>query len=263
MRYATFMDIVEQQSGLSRPESDRATRAVLETLSERITRGEALDIAAFLPEPLQAWLTWAPEPAEPFGLDEFIRRVAKRANLDRAEAAAATEAVFAALGQAVAPGELRDMAAQLPREYDRLLAIAGAGRRTEPDDLDLVGQVAALGGLDRDVAARAAEAVLEVLGERISAGEAEDFEPDLPAELREALRRGYGRKPAAVPMPAGEFVRRVAELEGVSPHEAEQHVRAVFAALRKLLPDKEFADLAAQLSRDYEELLTPSAAPAA
>jgi uncharacterized protein (DUF2267 family) len=255
MRYATFMSIVEQEAGISREQAERATRAVLETLSERLTRGEALDIAAFLPELLRPWLTWAPEPAERFDLETFLRRVASRAQLDESRALAVTEAVFAALGAAVAPGELRDMAAQLPRDYDGLLDAAGVGRRRLPGDDDLVRRVIELTRLDNEDAARATEAVLEVLGERISAGEVEDIEPQLPLYLRPALRRGLDRHREAVTMSRDEFIARVSELEDASLEEAERHVHAVFTALRDVVGEKEFSDVVAQLSDDYAPLL--------
>jgi uncharacterized protein (DUF2267 family) len=54
MRYGSFSRIVEPMAGVSRGEADRAARAVLRTLAERVTRGEADDIAAFLPTALGA-----------------------------------------------------------------------------------------------------------------------------------------------------------------------------------------------------------------
>ncbi|HWF33941.1 MAG TPA: DUF2267 domain-containing protein, partial [Solirubrobacteraceae bacterium] len=116
MRLASFLEIIEENAGLTPPEAERAARATLSTLGERITRGEADDIAAFLPRELREALTSAPEPAEPFGLDEFLRRVAEREGVDEETALSHARAVFVALGQAVAGGELRDMAAQLPKD---------------------------------------------------------------------------------------------------------------------------------------------------
>jgi uncharacterized protein (DUF2267 family) len=162
MRYATFLSTVEQVGGLTREQAERAIEATLRTLAERITGGEARDVAAFLPEEVRPFLTETREEAEPFDVDEFHRRVAEREGVDRRTAAAHARAVFVALGVAVAPGELRDMVAQLPRDFEPLLQAAGVGRRRaarEPYDLAL--RVAELTGLDRDQARRAAEAVLE------------------------------------------------------------------------------------------------------
>jgi uncharacterized protein (DUF2267 family) len=257
MRYATLLDIVQQTAGVTRPEAERAIRAVLPVLAERITGGEADDIAAFLPHEVRPLLTPMHEPAAAFDLDEFHRRIAQRLGGDEQAAHEAARAVFTALGFAVAPGELRDMVAQLPKDYAPLLNAAGIGRRMADDD-DLVANVARRAGLDPDRARGATEAVLETLGERISAGEVKDLEEELPARLAPALERGLEHSRAARRMGADEFVATVAAREGVDPEAARDHTRAAFAALRDYVTDEEFADLVAQLSKDYEPLLTPA-----
>jgi uncharacterized protein (DUF2267 family) len=228
---------------------------VLETLAERITGGEARDIAVFLPKELRGILESALEPAEGFGLEEFLRRVADREGVDERTAAEHARAVFTALGLAVAPGELRDMAAQLPREFEPLLQAAGLGRERAMQDPDLVETVARLAHLDRDEARRATEAVLEALAVRISNGEVEDLKQELPVDLHPALDRGLSESTAAVPISMDEFLRRLAEREGVSREEVEQHARAVFAALREVVSSKEFSDVVSQLPHEYAPLL--------
>lgn len=255
MRYAPFVETVEQAAGISRPEADRAIRATLETLAERITRGEAADVASFLPPELRGLLTNVPEPAEAFDLEEFVRRVAERERVSPEEAREHVRAVFVALGLAVAPGELRDMLAQLPRDYEPLLRAAGLWRRISRPRDDVVDRVAGIAGLDRDTARRATEAVLETLAIRISAGEVEDLERELPYDLHAALERGLAQSGAAKTMSADEFIAMVADREGVDIDEAEDHARAVFAALRDVVTGREFSDMAAQLSQDYARLL--------
>jgi uncharacterized protein (DUF2267 family) len=256
MRYATFMRLVEEGTGLLRPEAERAAHAVLRVLARRITLGEADDIAAFLPPEFRHDLTDTPEPAERFDVDEFARRVAELEGVDERTALEHARAVFRALGQAVAPGELRDMAAQLPADYEPLLREADIGRRAPPDPDDVVARVARTLRIDPDRAQAATDAVLETLAIRISAGEVEDLIAELPGDLRPPLERGVREQREAVPMTADEFVARVAEREGVSLEDAEAHARAVFAALRDVISSKEFEDMAAQLSSDYEVLLT-------
>jgi uncharacterized protein (DUF2267 family) len=255
VRHATFIRTIEQAAGILPEEAERAARATLETLGERITGGEAEDIARFLPRELRPILESASALAEPFDMEEFVRRVARREGVDEATARLHARAVFVALGRAVAPGELRDMAAQLPKDFDELLRAAGEGGDLAVRDPDLIGRVAELTGLDREQARRAAEAVLETLAVRISAGEVEDFLADLPRDLQPAIERGLAESRSATVMTADEFVARVAQREGVSLEEAEQHVRAVFHVLREVLTGKEFSDVAAQLSRDYAPLL--------
>jgi uncharacterized protein (DUF2267 family) len=258
MRYATFLDIIEKTGGLTPPEAERAARAVLETLAERITGGEARDVAVFLPRELRGLLESGPEPAEGFGLDEFLRRVAEREGVDQETAEEHARAVFTALGVAVAPGELRDMVAQLPRDFTPLLRAAGIGREIAMAEPDFLSRVAALTGLDHDSARRATDAVLETLAVRISNGEVEDLKEDLPRELHPALDRGLAESTAAVPMSMDEFLRRVAEREGVTRLEAEDHTRAVFAALREAVSSKEFSDVVSQLPNDYARFLVPA-----
>jgi uncharacterized protein (DUF2267 family) len=256
MRYATFIGVVEQAAGISRAEAQRAVEATLGTLAERITGGEARDIALFLPEEVRRPLQSAPEPAEAFDLEAFLHRVAEREQVDPETAAEHARAVFEALGLAVAPGELRDMLAQLPGDFAPLLRAAGIGRRrVTSDEPDFVGRVAAVAGLDRTRARRATEAVLETLAARISAGEVEDLMPELPPDLVPALERGLAESRAAKLMTSDEFIATVADREGVDIDDAERHVRAVFAVLREVVSGKEFSDMAAQLSEDYLPLL--------
>jgi uncharacterized protein (DUF2267 family) len=164
--------------------------------------------------------------------------------------------VFVALGVAVAPGELRDMAAQLPKDFEPLLRAAGVGRRRatrEPYDLTL--RVAELAGIEREQARKATEAVLETLAVRISAGEVEDLRKEIPRNLHHALDRGLRERRDAVPMNLDEFLDHIAEREGINRDDALDHTRAVFAALREMITSKEFRDMAAQLPNEYAPLL--------
>jgi uncharacterized protein (DUF2267 family) len=257
MGQATFLEAVEQTAGVSREEAERAVRATLRTLAERITRGEADDIAACLPREFRALLTSVPEPAESFGLDEFVRRVADLEGVDEATASRHVEAVFRALGQAVTPSELRDMAAQLSRDFDPLLKAARIDREPERAPADpLVRRVAEIASVDPPAARRAVEAALETLAVRISEGEVEDLMDRVPDDLIPALVRGLAESRQATRMPLGEFLDRVAEREGVEHEEAERHARAVFAALRQFVPGKEIHDVESELPAEYAPLFS-------
>jgi uncharacterized protein (DUF2267 family) len=52
-----------------------------------------------------------------------------------------------------------------------------------------------------------------------------------------------------------EFLRRVAEREGVSVEVAERHARAVFAALGRAVPAGEIRDMVSELSSDFAPLV--------
>jgi uncharacterized protein (DUF2267 family) len=121
MNYETFIDNVAQRAGVSAEQAEIHTRATLQTLADRLTAGEALDLAAQLPKPLQMALRQRTETAERFGLAEFSRRVRERAGIDEAAATNGIRAVFATMREAVTSGEFDDVLAQLPREFAELV----------------------------------------------------------------------------------------------------------------------------------------------
>jgi uncharacterized protein (DUF2267 family) len=254
-----FITTIEQHARLSFDEAQRAAQAVLQTLAERLSAGEARQIAAQLPPEDAPWLGDG-GPAQPMHADEFVRRVAGREGVDEESAERHIRAVFAALGRSVSRKELADMASELPKDFEPLVAPAWGARyestRTEilPAETFLR-RVADRAGLDEAGARRATDAVLETLAERISHGEVDDLAALLPVELHPALRRGDAESNrAATKMSLARFVERVAQREGVTPDEAQEHARAVFATLREAVGEKEFTDVTDQLPRDYAVL---------
>jgi uncharacterized protein (DUF2267 family) len=121
MKYDEFIDGVADRAGLSSDEAIVLTDAVLVTLAERISGGEARDLASQLPQELQDPLLSADEPAEPFGLVEFVRRVGDRAGVDDIDALDGVRAVLGTIGQAITTGEFEDTMAQLPQEFRELV----------------------------------------------------------------------------------------------------------------------------------------------
>jgi uncharacterized protein (DUF2267 family) len=90
-------------------------------LADRLTAGEAHDVASQLPKPMKEWLIPGVPEAERFGVDEFIRRVSDRARVPPEEARRAVKAVFTTLHEAITTGEFKDMLSQLPDEYLELV----------------------------------------------------------------------------------------------------------------------------------------------
>ena len=109
-------------------------------------------------------------------------------------------------------------------------------------------------GIGWDKAERAAQATLETLAERVSAGVARDLAARLPVAERRWLRP----QGDAQPLDPVAFVRRVAEREETDPATAEAHVRAVFLALARLLTEHELGELVAELTKNYDALLGPA-----
>jgi uncharacterized protein (DUF2267 family) len=128
MNYDTFVDQVAQRTRTESEQAVRLTRAVLETLAERLTGGEVLDLAAQLPRPLQLVLKPSPrtESADRFGAAEFVARVALRGGVEEPAARDAVRAVFTTLREAISGGEFDDVVTQMPREYRSLVEPAMA-----------------------------------------------------------------------------------------------------------------------------------------
>ncbi|RKN48545.1 DUF2267 domain-containing protein [Micromonospora endolithica] len=126
MNYDTFVDQVARRTGRSAEQAVELTRATLETLADRLTGGEILDLAAQLPAPLQVVVKGGAEAADRFGAQEFLERVAFRARVDEATARDGTRAVFVTLREAITGGEFDDVAVQFPRDYRDLVEPAMA-----------------------------------------------------------------------------------------------------------------------------------------
>jgi uncharacterized protein (DUF2267 family) len=253
MDYERFITIVEQGAGIGREEAVRAAQATLQTLAERIDRGEARDLADELPAELAPWIATT-TPPEGFDLDEFVRRVAEREGVDEATAERHARVVFDAMGRAISPKELFEMLAELPVEYAPMLPrgpyvdVISAERFWR--------RVAERAGADDETARRATDAVLETLAERIAGGEVQDLIDHLPIPLHPPLRRGREHSGGkALRMSLDEFLDRVMEREGVDSERAIDHTRAVLATLREAVGD-EFLDVRVQLPADYEPVLT-------
>jgi uncharacterized protein (DUF2267 family) len=126
MRYEAFLGAVSQRASIPSSRAERATRATLETLAERLTSGESLDLAAQLPKPMSTALRPPTEAAQKFGADEFVRRVADRIGSDERQARNVVRAVFATMRESISSGEFDDILAQLPRDFCGMVDLAGS-----------------------------------------------------------------------------------------------------------------------------------------
>jgi uncharacterized protein (DUF2267 family) len=241
---------VASAAGIDRDQAERATRAVLHTLAERLSVGEARDLAERLPAPLSGWLYTTTGP-EPFRYDEFLRRVAEREGTDVGTAARDARAVFWALGETVGRDEIEDLAAELPHDFAEVVAEARGRFGPDVDADAFIAEVAARAEVSPEVARRVTDAVLETLAERISGGEVDDLVSLLPSALRAPLERGKARSRQARRLSLDEFLKRVGRRLGVSPLQARRHVEAVFGALRDSLPNDEWLDVLAELPGEY------------
>lgn len=126
MNYSDFIGEVQHRLEMgTQGEAVRATRAVLETLGERLQEGEASDLAGPLPMEIDYYLESA-HHGQRFDYDEFVERVADRANLDRSDANHYGQIVVGLVSELVSRAEVEEVRAGLTTDYDDLFALIDA-----------------------------------------------------------------------------------------------------------------------------------------
>ena len=123
MQHDRFVGLVQDRAQLgARDAAESATRATLETLGARLDAGMAENLAAQLPPEIGLHLREADDQAEPFGLDEFRRRLAQRetSNVDEATAESHARVVFSVVEEAITGDALDRARQQLPPEFSEL-----------------------------------------------------------------------------------------------------------------------------------------------
>jgi uncharacterized protein (DUF2267 family) len=116
-----FLTSVAQRANVEPDTARVLASATLTTLAERISGGEARDLAAQLPRTAQDPLRSGAEDAEAFDADEFVRRVGDRTHFEPGPAEDAARAVLVTVREAVSPGEFDDVTSQLPQDYRALV----------------------------------------------------------------------------------------------------------------------------------------------
>ncbi|MCU1350805.1 MAG: hypothetical protein JWM05_14 [Acidimicrobiales bacterium] len=251
MDHEQLVDLIRRQGFDSPDAAAQALHATLQTLGERISKEEAQDLAAELPDEDAAWV-FSDRHGQRFDVDELVARIARGEGVDLATAERDARIVANVLRRTVRADEIEDLRSQLPQDIRTLFD----GVHVE-DAAELIRAVAERAGIDAKRARRVTETVLEALAGRLPRGEVDDLITRLPLELHPALQRGRLAENGVVPaLPVDEFVGRVASREGVSVRETLRHVRAVLAALRNAVGD-EFFDVAVELPPDYQRALLP------
>jgi uncharacterized protein (DUF2267 family) len=129
LKYDEFIGQVRHRARLaSHAEAERATRATLETLAERLAGGEAHDLASQLPPELARYLE---EPDAGIGakltLDAFFELVSAREGVDLPDAEFHARVVIGVLTEAVSVGEIKDVRVQLPAAFAQLFHVENEG----------------------------------------------------------------------------------------------------------------------------------------
>ncbi|HSO28044.1 MAG TPA: DUF2267 domain-containing protein [Anaerolineales bacterium] len=127
MQYDEFVGKVQERARLaSSGEAVRAIRATLETLDQRLNPGEAQDLAAQLPREIGAFFGGS-QQAETFNLNHFFELVSAKEEVDLPDAVHHARAVIAVLQDAATQGEMANVRAQLPDDWDQLFAAGSEG----------------------------------------------------------------------------------------------------------------------------------------
>lgn len=117
MKFEEFVGEVQHRAKLgTMGDAVRAIQAVLPTLSERLDAGEAKDLAAQLPREIAFYLQ-TPEHRRRMSLEEFFELVSLREEVDLPAAVYHARVVIEVLQEAVSPGEIQDVLAELPPEW--------------------------------------------------------------------------------------------------------------------------------------------------
>jgi uncharacterized protein (DUF2267 family) len=128
MQHDEFIGEVQARARLpSRGDAERATRAVLETLGERLAGGQPENLAAQLPEEIGRHLEGR-QGVDKLSLDEFFEKVSERMGADLPDAIHQARAVIAVVGEAVSQGEIDKVRQQLPEEYGPLFESGSEGK---------------------------------------------------------------------------------------------------------------------------------------
>lgn len=134
MEDTEFYGLVQEASHADTTDSAKiASEAVLETLGETLTAGEAENVATQLPGELASHLENADHDGSGYDREAFVERVGERlreTELDSDEAERYTQGVTDALAAALTQDELRDMKAQLDAEIHPLFEGVDLDRET-------------------------------------------------------------------------------------------------------------------------------------
>lgn len=124
MQEPEFYALVQEAGHLeSTDHAQAASEAVLATLGEALTGGEAEDVAAQLPDELARILEDADHDGAGYGREEFVDRVGEHlrdADVESDDAEQFADAVTDAVAAALTEGEVQNLKGQLDEELQPL-----------------------------------------------------------------------------------------------------------------------------------------------
>jgi len=120
MDYAELLQQVQVAGALDRATAEQVIVATVVTLAERMSHDELVRLGARLPAELQVAVRAGSRSCQPFGADEFVRRVAERVGVEPQTVWTDVRAVLGTLEREVV--EMEAVRQRLPREFKALMA---------------------------------------------------------------------------------------------------------------------------------------------
>lgn len=120
MKYRELMKRVQHLSGFSDKESKEALNATVEVIAVRLTDDERKDFASQLPTELQD-IALTVRATEDNTKQDIVEQIVKTQSVTKARAKKQLLSAWTAIKEAISPGEIDDIRAQLPKRTASLL----------------------------------------------------------------------------------------------------------------------------------------------
>lgn len=120
MGYRELIKKVQDYSGFSDQESKEALQLMVESLAVHLNEGERKDFASQLPQELQD-IALSVYPTAETANEDILHQFMELEEIDESRAKKQIKAAWKALKEAISPGEIDDIKAQLPNSSVALL----------------------------------------------------------------------------------------------------------------------------------------------
>lgn len=120
MGFRELIKKVQDYSGFSDSESKDALEMMVESLAVHLTEGERQDFASQLPTELQD-IALSVYPTDKHARQDIIEQFMENQHIDEGRAKKQIHAAWEALKDAISPGEIDDIRAQLPNKTVEIL----------------------------------------------------------------------------------------------------------------------------------------------
>jgi uncharacterized protein (DUF2267 family) len=243
--------------------AESVAAAVMCAIVERLTAGGAHRVLEALPasiKPLfEPCTVHRHGPVRKFDRPELLDRMGAHLGVTPREAERLCESVLAVVRSRLPHDVAMRIGQQLPGDLKELWFAPlppAVGRVSQAPELErirteLYAEIEASGGIQGGAdAARSFEAVMCIFSQRLSGGQSHRMLLALPATIRPLVEGCMLHRERAQPFGERGFLDQVAAHLGIASELAEPLAHAVFAAVKRRLPEKDAEDAASQLPTD-------------